>query len=80
MTLVLTMPHLVVCYEWQQSEVAGTLDGLGQLALLAFGQAGFLARFNLPVLVDVALQRLEIFVVEIGYVCSVLKNLCHTSP
>ena len=58
--------------------MACSLDSYCQMPLLAFGQTGLFAAFNLSVLVDVALQCLVIFVVKIGYICSVFKNLCHT--
>ena len=54
----------------------GALDGAGQLALFALGQAGALARFYLAVLVNVALQGFKILVVKIGYVGPVFKYLC----
>ena len=56
----------------------GAFDGASQLALLALGQAGFLAGFYLSVLVHIALQGLEILVVKKGYVGPVLKYLCHS--
>jgi len=57
--------------------VTGALDSPGQLALFTFGQAGALARFNLAVLVDVALQGLKILVVKKRYVSPVFEYLCH---
>jgi hypothetical protein len=58
----------------------GALDGPGQLALFALGQAGALARLDLSILVDVALQGLKVLVVKKRYVCPVFKNLCHYFP
>lgn len=64
-------------YERQQADVPGTFDSNCQVALLALCQAGFFTRFDLAVLVDVALQGFEIFVVKICNVCAVFENLCH---
>ncbi len=57
--------------------MARALNRARQLPLLALGQTGLFARFDLAVLVDVALQGLEILVVKKCYVCPVLKNLSH---
>src|SRR3990167_490885 len=59
--------------------MSSPFDSSGQLALFALGQTGFFARFNLAVLVNVALQGLKILVVEVGYVGSVFENFCHFS-
>ena len=69
--------ELVVCYEWQQCNVTCALDGGCQTALLALGEAGLLAGFDLAVHVYKALQGLEVLVVKVWYVSLVLKNLCH---
>ena len=55
--------------------MARALDCTSQLALLTLGQAGSLARLNLSVLIDIALQGFEVLVVKIGYVGSMFKNL-----
>ena len=54
-----------------------SLDSNSQMALLTLGQARFLTRLNLTILIYIALQRLEIFVVEIRDVCPVFENFCH---
>src|SRR5256885_9223711 len=58
---------LIIGDERQQRNMPRPLDSDAQTALLAFGEARLLASFNLPVDVDVALQGLEILVVEKGY-------------
>ena len=70
--------QLVVCHKWQQCDVACALDGNAQVALLALGQAGLLARLDLSVYVYVTLQGLNVLVVKIWYIAAMFKNLCHT--
>jgi hypothetical protein len=57
--------------------VTSALDSDAQTALLTLGKTGFLASLDLTVHVYETLQRLKVFVVKKGYVCFVLKNLCH---
>ena len=45
--------------------MAGTLDGLGDLALIFAGSAGDAARQDLALLVDELLQEVGIFVVDV---------------
>lgn len=57
--------------------MASALDSSSQTALLALGEAGLLACFDLSINVYIALQSLEIFVVKIWNVGALLKYLCH---
>lgn len=68
---------LVVSNERKQCEVPSTLDSDRQSALFALLQTSLLARLNLTEAIHVALQGLEILVVEIWNICLVLKNLSH---
>jgi hypothetical protein len=69
---------LGLCDKRQQCQVPGALDSDAQAALLTFGQTGFFAALDATVLVHIALQGFEIFVVKKRYVSLVFKNLCHS--
>jgi len=57
--------------------VTSAFDGGCQMALLAFGEAGLFASFNLSVYIYETLQGLNVLVIEIRNVGPVFKNLRH---
>ena len=59
--------------------MTGSLDGYRQTALFMLLKPCFFALFNLPKLVNIALQGLKVLVVKICYVCPVFKNLRHNN-
>src|SRR6185312_15585237 len=65
MTSIFPISRFLPCRKRQQGDVAGALDGRGQLALMRRADAGQTPRHNLAALSNKLLQQTHVLVVDV---------------